>query len=679
MNVTVTRRSFLQIIAGTGASLVLGSFSSVACAGEPKKLAFVPNAFLKIDSDGSITVSITRSDMGQGVRTTFAMLVAEELDADWTKVNVANAPGDSALYGGQGTGGSSSTRSMNKKLRTIGASARLMLIGAAAKKWNVEASTCKTENGKVLSADGKSLTYGELAEAAQAIAVPDAVTLKESSSFKVIGKATKRVDNHDVVTGKAMFAYDVSVEGMLFAVCLRPPAFAATQTAIDDKETRAVPGVIDVIPIPSGIAVIAKNTWAALKGREKLKVTWEGGKTDVTTRMLRADMKQAAIAHKELPVGGKVIEANFELPYLAHAAMESLNALADVREDSAEVWTGSQSPDSAQNSISRVLGLPKEKVTVHNMLLGGGFGRKFTNEWVMEAVNLSKIVKKPIKLLWTRECDMQNDLYRPMSEHAIKASVDDAGNPTGWSHQYIQAPGRGNGEYGSNTYLPYEIPGAAMRGAGVSSPVPTGAWRSVEHGHLIVVNECFIDELAHAAGQDPLAFRLKLIKSPRLKKVVESAAKHAGWGTAMPAGSGRGIACFDGYGSCIAHVVEATVADGEVKITRMVAVVDAGTTINPLGVEAQIQGGFMDGLSTALKAAITIRAGGTAEDNFDRYHWARMSDAPKMEIFIEDSGGAFGGMGEVSYPSAPAAIANAVFAATGKRVRQFPIKVEDLV
>ncbi|MEQ1936100.1 MAG: molybdopterin cofactor-binding domain-containing protein, partial [Fimbriimonadaceae bacterium] len=492
------------------------------------------------------------------------------------------------------------------------------------------------------------------------------------------GKATKRVDNHDIVTGKAMFAYDVVVEGMLFAVCLRPPAFGASQSAIDDKETRAVPGVIDVIPIPSGVAVIAKNTWAAIKGREKLKVTWTGGSPEVSTRTLRSALKAAAVAHKEMPAGGKVIEASFELPYLAHGAMESLNAIADVREDSCEIWTGSQSPDGAQNQIARILSIPKERVKVNNMLLGGGFGRKFSNEWVMEAVDLSKRLKKPIKLLWTRECDIQHDLYRPMSEHVMKAAVDDAGNPTGWSHQYIQAPGRGNGEFGANTYLPYEIPGAGMRSAGISTPIPTGAWRSVEHSQIIVANECFMDELAHAAGQDPLAFRLKLLKSARLKKVMESVAKKAGWGAAMPAGSGRGIAGFEGYGSCIAHVVEVTVANEEIKVTRMVAVVDAGTTVNPLGVEAQIQGAFTDGLATALRAAITIRNGGAAEDNFDRYRWARMSDTPKMEIFIEDSGGNFGGMGEVGYPSAPAAIANAVFAATGKRVRQFPIKLEEL-
>ncbi len=679
MNATLTRRSMLQIIAGSGASLVLGTFSSAACASPAKGATFAPSAFLKIDPDGSVTISINRSDMGQGVRTSFAMLVAEELDADWTKVKVVNAPGDDATYGRQGTGGSGSTRGMSKQLRTIGASARLMLIGAAAKQWSVDAATCRTENGKVFGANGKSVGYGELTEAAQSIAVPETVTLKENANFKVIGKATKRVDNHDVVTGKAKFAYDVSVEGMVFAVCLRPPAYRATQSAIDDSETRAIPGVLDVIAIPSGVAVIAKNTWAALKGRDKLKVTWTGGSPDVSTRTLRADLKKAVVAHKAM-TGTKVIEASFELPYLAHAAMEPFNAIADVRDDSAEIWTGSQSPDGAQNQTARTLGIPKEKVIVHNLLLGGGFGRKFSNSWVAEAVDLSKRLKKPVKLLWTRECDITHDTYRPMSEHIMKAALDATGNPTGWSHQYLQAPaGRGNGEYGANTYLPYEIPEAGMRGGGVDSPVPTGPWRSVEHSQLIVVNECFMDELAHAAGQDPLAFRVKLMKSPRLKKVLESAAKRAGWGTAMPAGSGRGIACFDGYGSCIAHVVEVTFADGEVKVTRMVAVVDAGTTINPLGVEAQVQGAFVDGIATALRSAITIRAGGAAEDNFDRYHWARMSDTPKMEIFIEDSGGNFGGMGEVGYPSVPAAIANAVFAATGKRVRQFPIKVEELV
>ncbi len=681
----LSRRSFIQLVARTGASFALGSFALIACASpkssreQAKGESFSPNAFLKIDADGACTVTISRSDMGQGVRTTFAMLVAEELDADWTKIKVVQAPGDSTTYGRQGTGGSSSTRGMNKQLRTIGATSRAMLVSAAAKQWGVDASACKTENGKVIGPNGKSLGYGELTTAAKAIPVPEAVPLKDKAAFKIIGKRTNCVDSTDKVTGKAMYGYDVRVEGMLYAVCLRPPAFGATPSNIDDSATRKIAGVVDVIPIPSGIAVIAKNTWAALKGRDALKASWSEANAAVSTATLRADLKKAVGEHKEIPEGGKVIEANFELPYLAHATMESLNAVADVREGTAEVWSGTQAPDGAQAQIARVLGIAPEKVVMHTMLLGGGFGRKFSNEWIMEAVDLSKRVKKPIKLLWSRECDIQHDSYRPMSEHAMKAAVDASGAPTGWSHQYLQAPGRNGGNYGNNAYLPYDIPGAGMRSGGTGSPVPTGPWRSVEHSQIIVANECFIDELAKAAGQDPYEFRKKLIKNERLRKVLDSAATKAKWGETMPKDMGRGIACFEGYGSCIAHVVDVSTANGIVKIVRMVAVVDVGTAINPKGVEAQIQGAFMDGVSTALKAAITIDKGGAAESNWDGYDWARMSDAPKMEVYVEDSGASFGGMGEVGYPSAPAAIANAIYAATGKRVRKFPIKLEELV
>lgn len=680
MSTELTRRSFLHVMSGVGASFMLGGFVSMACGNEAQKAeAFAPNAFVRIDPDGKVTVMISKSDMGQGVRTTLAMLVAEELDADWSKVAVLQAPGDSSVYGGMGTGGSSSVRGMHQNLRRMGASARAMLVAAAAKQWGVDEATCRTEKGRVLGPEGKSIGYGELTTAAKAMTVPTEVKLKAPSEFKIIGKVANRVDNRDVVTGKAQFGMDVRVEGMVYAVCERPPVFGTQAESVDDSAARKVAGVIDVLQIPSGVAVVAKNTWAALKGREALKIKWSEG-SKASSKDLRAALKGAVIDPHPMPEGAKRVKASYELPYLAHATMEALNAVADVREDRVDVWTGSQSPDSAQNQVARQTGIPKEKVTIHNQILGGGFGRKFSNEWIAEAVEISKRIKKPVKLLWSRECDMTHDIYRPMSEHAMEATLDEQGVPLGWSHQYLQAPGRNNANYGTNAYLPYDIPGAGMRSAGVASPVPTGPWRSVEHSQIIVANECFIDELAHAAGKDPFEFRRALLgKNERLRKVLESVAKRADWGKRMPKGSGQGIACFEGYGSRIAHVVEVTVKGSEIKVDRMVAVVDAGTTINPRGVEAQVQGAFMDGIATALYAEITIDGGAAAENNWDGYKWARMSDTPKMEVFIEDSGGVFGGMGEVGYPSAPAAIANAVFAATGKRVRRLPIVVEDLV
>ena len=681
----VTRRSFMQIVAGTGATFALGSFSASACANptsEKGNEEAVPgtalNAFVQIEADGTVTLTAPRPDMGQGVRTSLTMLVAEELDADWTKVKVVQAQGDGSKFGGQGVGGSGSVRGSNRNLRNIGATARAMLVTAAAQKWGVDASACKTENGKVYGPDGKSAGYGELAAEAAKVPVPQGVPLKDKANFKIIGKATNRVDNTDVVTGKAMFGIDVRVDGMVYAVCLRPPSFGASPGKIDDAAARKVAGVIDIFPIPSGIAIIGKNTWACIKARKILEVEWQTKNDGVSTATLRAALKAAATDHNSMPAG-KSITANFELPYLAHATMEVFNAVADVREDRATVWTGTQSPDSCQSMVARSTGLQKEQVTVNTMLMGGGFGRKFSNEWVAEAVELSKRLKKPVKLLWTRECDVTHDTYRPMSEHVMKAAVDASGVPVGWSHQYLQAPGRGGGDYQGNTYLNYNFSNAGMRSGGIGTPVPTGAWRSVEHSQICVVNECFVDELAKLSGVDPFKFRMTYVKSERLKKVLESCAAKADWGKPLPKGVGRGIACFEGYGSCCAHVVEVQVKDNMIKVLRMTAVVDPGTAVNPKGIEAQIQGAFMDGLSTALKAAITIDKGGTAEDNFDGYDWARISDTPKMKVYVEESGANFGGMGEVGYPSAPAAIANAIASATGKRARKFPIKLDELV
>jgi isoquinoline 1-oxidoreductase beta subunit len=682
----LTRRTFLQLVGGVGASFAIGSFSSIACAATPttkreKGETFEPTAFLRIDPDGTCTVTVSKSDMGQGIRTTFAMLVADELDADWSKVKVAQAPGNRSVYGGQGTGGSSSTRSMNKKLRQIGAGARMMLVAAAAKQWGCDPSACKTSAGKVIGPNGVSAGYGELISLAKLVPVPTVQDsdLKKQSDYKIIGKPTNRVDNPDVVTGKAMFSMDVRVDGMVYAMCLRPPMFGGTPLKVDDSAARAIPGVLDVFEIPGGnIAVIGKNTWAAMKGREALKATWNNPNENVSTASLLASMKAAVGPHMDMPSGSKIVEATFDLPYLAHAPMEPLNAVADVRDDSAEVWTGSQSPDGVQAELIN-MGIPADKAIVHCMLLGGGFGRRSAGDFTGEAIHISKKLKKPVKLIWSRECDMQHDLYRPMSHHAMKGAVDGQGNPVAWSHQLVQAPAWGRGGNYGNPGIWYDIPGAGMKQGGVDSPVPTGAWRSVENTQINVVNECFIDELAHAAGQDPFEFRRKLIKNERLRKVLEMAADKAGWGKPLPKGSGRGIACFSGYGSCIAHVVEVTVKSGKIKLDKAVAVVDVGTAVNPRGVEAQVQGAFCDGISTALKAAITIDKGGAVESNWDSYEWAQMGDVPPMEVFVVDSGGAFGGMGEVGYPSGPPAIGNAIFAATGKRVRKFPVKIEELV
>jgi len=680
----LTRRSFLKVIGGVGASFALGCYAVPATTDgkKDKGVAFAPSAFLKIDPDGSVTVTISRSDMGQGVRTTFAMIVAEELDADWTKVKVVQAPANSALFGGQGTGGSSSVRSMYQNLRAVGAGARSMLIAAAAKEWNVDPSTCKTEKGKVVSSTGKSISYGDLTTHAAGMPIPAAgdAPLKDKTQFKILGKRTTRVDNPAVVEGSAVYGMDVKVPGALYAVISRRPAFGASVKSFDDAEARKVPGVVDVVQIGSGVAVVAQNTWAAIKGRDALKFTWEPGpNVDVSTAKLREALKATVGKHLDMPAGSKEVTADYELPYLAHATMEPMNATADVRDDQCIIWAPTQSPDGAQNMVGRMLNLTSDKVTVNVTLLGGGFGRRSNPDFIAEAVQVSKAAKKPIKLLWTREDDMKNDSYRPMSQHSFKGAVDAGGAAVGWSHQMVNAGGRARpmGTFG-RAGLPYSIADAGMAQGGAASPVPTGPWRSVEHSQIIVVNECFIDELAHAAGKDPYEFRKGLIKDDKLNAVLALAAEKGDWGKPLPAGHGRGIACFSGYGSNIAHVIEVSVEGKEVKLHRVTIAVDPGLALNPGGVEAQVQGACVDGLSTALRAAITIDKGGVVENSWTDYQWMTMDAMPKIDVHIIESGGEPGGMGEVGYPSVMPAVANAVFAATGKRVRKFPIKIEEL-
>ncbi len=678
----VTRRTVLKVIGGVGAGLMLGCFADAGriTAGEGSKAALAPNAIVRIDPNGDVIVTVMRSDMGQGVRTSFAMLVAEELDADWNKVKVLQAPADEEKYGSQQTGGSSSITSHNRDLRRAGAVARALLVGAAAKTWGVDPSSCTTDAGVVKHASsGKSLSYGELAGTAATLPIPtEEPKLKDKSEFKLIGKPTNRVDNHDVVTGKAIYGMDVPVEGVVHAVVARPPTIGGSLKSFDDKAARQVPGVIDVVKIGSGVAVVGLDTWAALKGRDALVIDWDRGPNiGVSSATLHEAMVKEVRSHDAAPAGAKVVAATLEFPFLAHASMEPMNAVADVRPDSCTVWVPTQNPSGAKEAAVDASGLPEDKVTVNVTLLGGGFGGRHKADFVSDAVEISKAVKKPVKLQWSREDDMRNDDYRPASHHSFQGAVDSSGNPVAWSHQVVFARGRGGRGY-RDAGIMYAIPNAKLAEMGTDSPVRTGPWRSVDHTQVDVANECFIDELASAAGQDPLEFRQKHLRDERVKKVLNAAAQKAGWGTPLPAGHGRGVACFSAYGSCSAYVMEASVEGDKVKLHRVVGVIDVGTAVNPRGVQAQMEGGCVDGLSTALKAEITVDKGAIVQSNWGEYDWLRLNEMPELEIYVMDSGGPFGGMGEVGYPPSPAALANAVFAATGKRVRKFPIKVSEL-
>ncbi len=683
LDADLTRRTFLKIVGGVGASFALGSFTTLACASgkaiEP--VALEPNAFVRIDPDGTVTLTVARSEMGQGVRTSLAMLIAEEMDADWSKVKVVQAPGDSAKYGSQGTGGSQSVRGSYQNLRRMGATAKAMLVGAAAQTWSVDAAECKCENGRVTHSSGKSMAYGDLTTAAATIAIPANVTLKDPSEFKIIGKRTKRVDNPDVVRGTAKYTGDVSVPGMGYAVISRKPSFGAQLQSFDDAATRKVPGVTDVFKVSNGVAIVAKNTWAAMEGAKALKAIWTEPNADFDSAKLDANFKAAITDFPAMPDGAKVVEATLFQPYLAHATMETQGAVADVRADSCEVWAGTQGGDGAQRQVAQMLGIPATSVKVNVMLLGGGFGRRLSNDYVSEAVEISRQAKMPIKLLWTREDDMKNDNYRTASYHAFKGAVDSAGNPIAYAHQSVFAGGGGRGGGGagfSQARIQYNIPDAQARQGSAQSPVSTGAWRSVQEGQMAAPNECFIDELAAAAGQDPYQFRRKLLRDERLIGVLDAVAKKAGWGTAMPKGKGRGIACFSGFASYAAHVVELTVDGDKIKIDRVVCAVDCGIAVNPLGVEAQVQGACSDGLSAALRAAITIEKGAVAQNSWYDYEWMTIDAMPKVEVVIVPSNANPTGMGEPGFPSVMPAVANAIFAATGKRVRKFPIKISEL-
>ncbi len=675
----ISRRSVLKLIGGVGASFAIGSFSFGSADGADEKIAFAPNAFVKIDPDGTVYVTVAQPDMGQGVRTSLAMLIAEDLDADWQKIKIIQAPANADLYGRQGVGGSGSVRGNYKRLRTLGATTRAMLVAAAAQVLKVEPTVLSTSDGYVVhAATGKKIPYGELTTVAATVPIPSDVPLKDKSEFKLLRKPTRRVDNPLVVTGKAIYGIDSRCENMAYAVILRSPSVGGKLAKVDIAAAKAVEGVHDVIPFDGSHAVLATNSWSAIKGRDALKAEWTKGEDpDLSSAAILAKQKAALIQHLPMPDGSKIIDAEIVFPYLAHATMEPMNALADVREGKCTVWASTQQPDGAQRMVAKMLNLQPSDVTINVTLVGGGFGRRLSNDYIAEAVNLSQAAKRPVKLLWTREDDMTNDNYRPACLSSIRAAVDSQGQPVGWSHQAIQAGGGSRDKFG-NAGLQYEIPNSGLLFGGVPVPISTGAWRSVENTLLNVAHECVIDEMAHAAGKDPLDFRLSMLKNERLRTVLKTAAEKGDWGKPLPAGTGRGIACFAGYGSYAAHCIEVTVTNNQIKLNRVVAVMDCGIAINPKGVEAQVQGACVDGLSTALFAEITVEDGQIKQKNFNRYRWMTMDEMPKIEVVILENGDSPGGLGEPGYPSCPPAVANAVAAATGKRVRRFPIRVDEL-
>ncbi len=703
-NVTLSRRRFLASGAATSAGLVLGFYlpGGRPHFAETPAGTFAPNAWLQVDPQGEVTVWLARSEMGQGVMTALPMIVAEELEADWSKVRVKLAMADREKYGPQGTGGSASVRTSWEPLRRAGATGRAMLIAAAAQTWNVEPGTCRAEAGTVVHGSGMRLTYGDLAAKASKLEVPEEVSLKDPSEFRLLGKPMPRLDSHSKVTGAATFGTDVRVPGMLHAVVARPDVFGGKALSHDAAKAKAVKGVRHVVPIPTGVAVVADNTWAALRGRDALEVKWDDGpNAELSTEKILRMWDEAAkgkgvVARQEgdpdaaVSSASKRVDAVFEVPYLAHAPLEPMNCTVDVRKDSCEVWAPTQFPALVRDEVTRVTGLPREAVKVHVTLMGGGFGRRIDPDYASEAASISKAVGAPVQVLFTREDDMRHDYYRPGSRHVLGAALDGEGRLTAWTHHVIAASigaqrGFVQGEMDEGAMrgasnLPYAVPNLRVGYSMVNTAIPTGWWRSVYDNQNAFANECFMDEVAEAAGKDPYELRRELLAGePRHLGVLDLAAGKAGWGRALPEGRGRGIAvhfCFESWAAIVAEVTVGR--DGAVRVDRVVAAVDCGTVVNPLSVEAQVEGGIVFALTAALKGTITIDKGRVQQGNFDDYPLLLMSETPEIEVHIVPSKEAPTGIGEPPVPPTAPAVANAIFAATGRRVRSLPIRTDEL-
>lgn len=710
------RREFLKFSLAAGGGLMIGLYlpgkSKLALAQERSAIVFMPNAFVRIGTDERVTVIVNHSEMGQGVYTALPMLLAEELDADWNKIGFEPAPVDPKynhpVFGMQITGGSTSVWSAFEQFRKAGAAARVMLIAAAAQRWGVEPATLRTESGAVIDQKKRKLTYGQLAEAAAKLTPPADVALKDPKTFKLIGKPVKRLDTAEKVNGKAVFGIDVRLPQMLTAVVARAPIFGATMKSFDDSRARSMPGVRKIVAVPSGIAVIADTFWEAKMARDALRVDWDEGAMGSfsTNRMMQRFREQSKSPGKSVRREGdpdaafakaaQKLEAVYEVPYLSHAMMEPLNCAVNLRADSCEIWTGTQFQTVDRANAAKVAGLPNEKVQIHTTFLGGGFGRRATpqSDFVVEAVHVAKAAGVPIKVVWTREDDMQGGWYRPAFLHAIAGSVDSSGNPVSWRSRlvgqsifagtpfegWMKEKGYDPASVEGADDLPYAIPNLAIEYYQTEVNVPVQWWRSVGHSHTGFATECFIDELAALAGKDPYQFRRALLlKHPRHLQALDLAAQKAGWGKPLPKGRGRGIAVHASFESYNAQVAEVSVKDGRVQVDRIVSVMDCGRYVNPDIIAAQMEGGAIFAASAALFQELTFENGRLQQTNFHTFPMMRMNECPKIEVHVVSSNEKSGGIGEPGVPCTAPAVANAVFGATGKRIRKLPIRMTEAV
>ena len=707
-----SRRDFLKTSSLAGGGLLVGFVMPGAGRFAQAAADFKPNAFIRITPDNQVTVICGLSEMGQGVHTAIPMLIAEELEADWSKIKVEQAPADPAFanpfLGMQATGGSTSVRVTWEPMRKAGAAAREMLIAAAADTWKADKADCHAEKGMVVHKSGKKLSYGQLAAAAASQPVPANVALKDPTSFKIVGKPAKRLDTARKVNGSAVYGMDVRLPGMLTAVVARAPVAGAKVASFNPDKAKAMPGVKAVVQIGSGVAVVADGYWNAKQGRDALEVKWDDGAgASLSSEGVRKTFGELAeqsgtVGIKKGDVGaalasgtGKKVEAVYEVPYLAHACMEPMNCTASVKPDSVEIWGSVQAPGLLQIVLSQVAGVKPEQVKVATTMLGGGFGRRFGFDFAIDAVLASKAVGAPVHVVYPREDDIQGHFYRPASVAKFQASLDAAGNPAAARIHAVcsSIADAGHMPYAANglppmkgvdgfsveglTEWPYATENLQVEWTKNEPPVGVWFWRSVGHSQNIFFVEGFVDELAAAAGKDPYEYRRALLgNSPRYKGVLELAAEKAGWGKALPAGHGRGIAVGLSFGSYVAEVVEASVgADGKLKLHRVVCAVDCGRTVNPAIIKRQMESAIVYGLTAALYGEITFKDGKVQQSNFDNYKMLRINEMPVVEVHIMPSTEAPGGVGEPGLPPAAPALVNAIFAATGKRLRKLPLNM----
>jgi isoquinoline 1-oxidoreductase subunit beta len=703
----LSRRTLLRSGAAAGGGLML-SLALPFAGGEAAAAAgdFAPNAFIRIGSDGQIVLTMPYVEMGQGTYTSIPMLIAEELEVDLKQVRLEHAPPNEKLYanpllGVQATGNSNAIRGAWQPLRQAGAVARTMLVAAAAKRWNVDPASCRAQGGEVMhAATGRSIKYGDLAADAARVSVPANVTLKRPEEFKLIGTPAKRLDTPAKVNGTAVYGIDARPPGVKIATLAQSPVFGGRVKRVDDAAAKAVKGVRQIVRLDDAVAVVADHMGAAKKGLAALAIEWDDGphaKLDtqaIAGELERATLSAGAVAQNigdvAQAMAGAVtkIEATYQVPFLAHATMEPMNCTVHVRQDGCEVWVGNQAIARAQAAAAKVTGLPLDKVVVHNHLIGGGFGRRLEADGVTRAVEIAKHVDGPVKVVWTREEDIQHDMYRPYWFDRMSAGLDAKGMPVAWNHRFAGSsviarwlpPGFKNGLDPDTTEgaidLAYALPNMHVEYVRVEPPgIPTAFWRSVGPSHNVFVIESFMDELAAAAKQDAVAYRLALLdKAPRAKAVLELAAQKAGWGQPLPKGTGRGVSIQHAFATYMAMVADVEVAkDGAVRVRRVVCAVDCGTVVNPDTVRAQIQSAIMFGITAALYGEITLKDGRVEQTNFDTYQILRMNEAPAVEVHIVQNSEPPGGMGEAGTSAIVPAVANAIFAATGKRLRKLPV------